>query len=121
MDDDSTTIQELKDEIKEFCDERDWSKYHSAKELAIGMITESAELIDYFRFKSDKEADEILADEKKLKEINEELSDVFYFILRFAQKYEIDLSHELREKMKKNRQKYPLEKAKGSNKKYNEF
>ncbi|MCL4382052.1 nucleotide pyrophosphohydrolase [Candidatus Marsarchaeota archaeon] len=121
MDDDRTTIQELKDEIKEFCDERDWGKYHSAKELSIGMITESAELIDHFRFKSDNEADEILADEKKRKEVNEELSDVLYFVLRFAQKYKIDLAHELREKMKKNSQKYPLDKAKGSNKKYNEL
>ncbi len=62
-----------------------------------------------------------LNDPKKGKEIRDELADTFYWILRFSQKYDINLSDALRSKMELNRKRYPIEKAKGSNKKYDEF
>lgn len=51
------TLSELKEEIKDFCDKRDWNQYHNAKDLAIGIVTEASELLDIFRFKSEKEID----------------------------------------------------------------
>jgi NTP pyrophosphatase (non-canonical NTP hydrolase) len=119
--DHKTNIHELKVKVKDFCEDRDWDQYHNAKELAIGIITESSELLDLFRFKSEQEIDEMFKDNEKRQSISEEMSDVFYFLLRLAQKYEVDLTTELHKKMEKNHKKYPIEKSKGSNKKYTEF
>lgn len=116
-----TKIQDLKDRIKAFCDARDWDQFHGAKELAIGISTEASEILEKFRFKSDEEIKEMFKDDKKKEEISEEIADTFYFILRMAQMYDIDLSDALKSKMDKNDKKYPVEKAKGSNKKYNEL
>lgn len=118
--DNKTTIQELKDKVKKFCEDRDWDQYHNAKDLAIGIVTESSELLEKFRFKSEKEIEYLLNSSKK-SEISEELADVLYFVLRLAQKYGIDLSQELENKINKNKIKYPIFKSKGSNKKYNEL
>jgi len=108
--DSKTSIQELKEIAKKFCEERDWNKYHNAKDLAIGVITEASELLEHFRFKTSKEAEALLADSKKKQEICEEISDVLYFILRLAQKYNIDLTTEFKQKMEKTAKKYPVEK-----------
>jgi len=119
--DDKTNIKQLKEMVKTFCEERDWDKYHNAKDLAIGIITESSELLEHFRFKSGNEVDDLFKEKFKKEEISEELADVLFFILRFSEKYHIDLSEELKKKLDKNVQKYPIEKAKGSNKKYTEY
>jgi NTP pyrophosphatase (non-canonical NTP hydrolase) len=117
--DDKTNIKQLKEMVKAFCEERDWDQYHNAKDLAIGIITESSELLEHFRFKSEKEVEEVINQRKG--EISEELADILFFILRLAQRYDIDVSSEFQKKMKKNTKKYPIEKAKGSNKKYSEY
>jgi len=119
--DSETNIQELKEIIKKFCEDRDWDQYHNAKDLAIGIVTESSELLDHFRFKSNDEIEEFLKSPSKKEEISEELADVFYFVLRLAQKYDIDLATSLNKKMEKNEKKYPIEKVKGLNKKYTEY
>ena len=118
--DQDTNIQQLKQKIQKFCEDRDWDQYHGAKDLAIGIITEASELLENFRFKSEKEVEELMNSDKR-KEITEELADVMFFVLRLAQRYDIDLSKELEEKIKKSAEKYPIEKAKGSNKKYTEL
>ncbi len=119
--DSKTNIQELKEKVKKFCEDRNWDQYHNAKELTIGIITESSELLQHFRFKSEEEIDDIFKDFNRRNEISEELADVFYFVIRLAQKYNIDLTIELNKKMQKNEQKYPIKKVKGSNKKYSEY
>jgi NTP pyrophosphatase (non-canonical NTP hydrolase) len=119
--DHKTSIHELKELIRQFCEERDWDQYHNAKDLAIGIITESSELLEHFRFKSEKEVEAMFKDPAKKEHITEEVADVLYFLLRLAQRYDIDVTTELRKKIEKNKQKYPVEKAKGSNKKYTEF
>jgi NTP pyrophosphatase (non-canonical NTP hydrolase) len=121
MDDKQTTIAQLKNIVKKYCEERDWDQYHSPKELAIGVITEASELLEPFRFKSEEQMKAMFVDPKKKEEISEEMADVLYFILRMAQLYNIDLSSAFDKKMGKNRKKYPIEKARGSNKKYNEL
>ena len=118
--DSSTTIAELKVAVKKFCDARDWDQFHPPKDLAIGVSTEAAELLDLFRFKTEKQIATMLSEPKKRDAIAEELADTLYFLLRFAQMNGFDLSDELIKKLKKNDEKYPVEKAKGSNKKYNE-
>ncbi len=114
-------IQELQEKIKQFCNDRDWDQYHNAKELAIGIITEAGELLDHFRFKSEQQIQEMFNNSYKKSEITKELADTFYFILRLAERYNIDLRTAVLNKLEENAKKYPIEKAKGSNKKYNEY
>lgn len=118
--DNTTDINNLKNIVKEFCEERDWDQFHCPKDLAIAIITEASELLEIFRFKTPDDIDKMLNDPAKRQDIANELSDVFYFILRFSQKYNFDLSSEFIRKMAENERKYPTEKFKGSNKKYSE-
>lgn len=118
--DSKTTIEELKNKVREFCENRDWDQFHNPKELAIGMSTEANELLQLFRFKSEKDMVEFMNSSRKV-EAEEELADLAYFVFRFAQMNDIDLTTAISNKMKKNDAKYPIEKARGSNKKYNEF
>ena len=119
--DQRTSIHELKEKVKRFCEERDWDKYHAPKELATGLIIEAAELLEHFRWKSGEDSKSLLDDAKKRKEIEDELADILYFVLRLSQKYNIDLTTSLYRKMEENAKKYPVEKSRGSKKKYDEL
>ena len=116
-----TSIHELKEKVRAFCEDRDWDQFHNAKELAIGIVTEASELLEHFRFKSEEQVNEMFKNKKKKQELTEEMADVLYFLLRLAQIYNIDLTTELDNKIKKNNEKYPVEKVKGCNKKYSEY
>ena len=100
----------MKGLVREFCEERDWDQYHNPKDLAIGMVTESSELLDIFRFKSSEDIEAIMADPVRSAHVREELSDVLYFALRFAQMNGIDLYTELVRKIGIDGEKYPVEK-----------
>lgn len=119
--DHQTNITELKDKIKKFCEDRDWDQFHDAKELAIALSIEASELLEIFRWKSPEEVTSLFENPKKKEDIEDEMADVLYFLVRMAQRYDIDLSEALDRKMEKNNSKYPVDIAKGSNKKYNEF
>lgn len=119
--DKETTFEKAKENVKGFCSARDWDQFHGAKDLAIGLITESSELLEHFRFKSEDQVREMFGSAKKRAEISHELADALFFILRFAQMFDIDLSESLRVKMDRNSQKYPVEKSKGRNAKYDEL
>lgn len=119
--DNNTRIQEIKDRIQKYCEERDWDQFHNPKELSIGLITEASEVLEHFRFKSEDEMEQFLKDSKKREDIEDEMADVLFFLFRFAQKYNVDLSEAFNRKMSKNEKKYPVEKSKGSNKKYTEL
>ncbi|MDG6941428.1 MAG: nucleotide pyrophosphohydrolase [Nitrososphaerota archaeon] len=121
LDDTQTRIAELKEMARQFSVERDWDQFHNAKDLAIGIVTEASELLEMFRFKSDGEVDRMFKDNLQSKSIRDELADIVYFTVRLAQRYDIDISSSLEEKIRESARKYPIEKAKGSNKKYTEF
>lgn len=119
--DDDTKISDLKRKIRQFCQERDWDQFHNPKDLAIGLSIEANELLELFLWKNQKEIESLLNNSEKKEKISEELADILYLLLRISDKYSIDLSESFKKKLEKNKQKYPIEKAKGSNKKYNEF
>ena len=114
-------IKDLSKLISEFCQERDWDQYHMAKDLAIGISTEASELLALFRFKSGEEIGEFLSSPKGREKVGQELADVFFFLLRFAERYDFNISQELVKKLELNRERYPVEKARGSNRKYDEL
>ncbi|MHB1709688.1 MAG: nucleotide pyrophosphohydrolase [Thermoplasmataceae archaeon] len=120
MDDNDTTLSQLKILVSNFCEERNWAQFHNPKDLAIGVATEAGELLELFRFKTELQVDKMMKDEKKREQIGDELSDVLYFVVRFAQLNGFDLSKEIIRKINKNRDKYPIESSTGSNKKYDE-
>lgn len=117
----TVAVAELKGRVQRFCEERDWDQFHGAKDLAIGVATEAAELLEQFRFLSEAQIADLLADASRRRAVEEELADVLFFILRFAQRYEVDLDEALRRKMEQGARKYPVEKAKGKNLKYTEL
>lgn len=112
------SIKNLKEIVRKFCEVRDWDQFHGPKDLAIGVITEAAELLEHFRFQSSEQAMALLNDPKARKEIEDELADVLFFLLRFAQRFDIDLSRALLNKIEIIEKKYPVNKAKGKNVKY---
>ena len=119
--DHKTNIHELKEKIREFCEKRDWDQFHNAKELALALSIEASELLEHFRWKTHEETDNLFDDSLKREQIEDEVADITYFLLRMAQMYNIDLTKSLIRKMEKNDKKYPVEKAKGSHKKYTEL
>jgi NTP pyrophosphatase (non-canonical NTP hydrolase) len=111
------TLQSSMDRIRRFCEERDWDRFHSPKDLAIGVVTEASELLEIFRFQTDEDMKVLLEDPKSREHIGQELADVLYFVLRFAQRYGFDLLAEFNAKMDRNVERYPVDTAKGSNRK----
>ena len=121
MSDSTTTIAQLKETVKEFCSEREWDKYHGLKDLAIGIITEASELLELFRFKSETSSEAGMKNEETRMLILDEIADVMFFLVRLCQKYDIDLTSALLGKIESNALRYPVEKSRGSNKKYTEL
>ncbi|MBY0554383.1 nucleotide pyrophosphohydrolase [bacterium] len=115
------TIQSLQQLVKNFCEERDWNQFHTPKDLSIGIATEASEIMELFRFKSDAEVQQLVQTPVFKEKLGDEVADVFFFVLRLCQMNNIDLEKSFKHKMAKNAEKYSVEKAKGSNKKYTEF
>ena len=112
-------MSEIKDIITalvKFRDERDWAQFHDTKNLAVALSIEAAELNEIFLWKDVKESD--LVDKEKIKE---ELADVFAYAFLLAEKQGLDVKQIVLDKIKRNGEKYPVDKAKGSAKKYNEL
>jgi NTP pyrophosphatase (non-canonical NTP hydrolase) len=114
-----TTIEDLKHLVQKFTQERDWDKFLFPKTISIYLSVEASELLEKFIFVDNNESKQCLID--KQKEIEEELADIAYWILQMCWIYKIDLATALDKKIKANAQKYPVEKAKGNTKKYNEL
>lgn len=109
-------IEEINKALIKFRDARDWEQFHNSKNLAIAISIEAAELNELFLWKSVKESEEI--DKERLKE---ELADVLAFTFLLAKKHNLNVKDIVLDKIKKNSEKYPVDKAKGTAKKYNEL
>ena len=106
-------IEHVLNELKKFRDEREWDQFHNSKDLAIAISIEASELLELFLWKGNEEADP--------EKIKDELADVMTFCLLLAEKHELDITEIISEKIKKNAEKYPVGKAKGSARKYTEL
>lgn len=114
-----TTIDSLKKAAKNFSDERDWRKFHSAKNLSMSIATEAAELMEHFIWSTTDESDAIV--QKKHTEIGEEFADILLGLLIFADRYDIDITTIFTRKLTIIKEKYPIEKSKGKNNKYTDY
>lgn len=106
-------MKEIIEELIKFRDERDWEQFHNPKDLALAINVEAGELLELFLWKK--------ADEANVEKVKEELADVFAFAFLMADKYNFDVKEIVLEKIKRNGEKYPADKAKGTAKKYNEL
>jgi NTP pyrophosphatase (non-canonical NTP hydrolase) len=109
-------LTRLSDMVIAFRDERDWQQFHNPKDLALSLSLEASELLEIFQWKTSEEAVE-----KNLENMKEEISDILMYALLFANETGIDLVKAIEQKIQKNNEKYPVEKANGSNVKYTEF
>ncbi|OAA22096.1 nucleotide pyrophosphohydrolase [Kosmotoga sp. DU53] len=105
-------MDSIEKEIIKFRDERDWKQFHNARTLAASIVIESAELLELFQWAKDEEIEEIV--EKKLDKIKDEIADIYAYLVILAHDLGINLQDAVREKMKKNARKYPVDKAKGN-------
>ena len=109
----------LKQRLREFADDRDWNQFHSPKNLAMALSVEVAEIIEHFQWLSEEQSNNL--PQNKLDKVEAELADSFIYLIRLADKLDIDLFAATEKKITVNGQKYPIEKARGNAKKYTEF
>lgn len=112
-------LDRLRIRLREFSAAREWEQFHSPKNLAIALSVEVAELLEHFQWLPDKVDEETLAE--KMPRIEEELADVLLYTIRFADVLGIDLAAASERKIALNESKYPVEKARGSSRKYTEL
>ena len=112
-------IDGIQQKILTFRNERDWAQFHDPKNLAEALSIEAGELLENFLWKTTEQSRNLSPEE--LKNVKEELADIFIFLTYLSEEYKIDLLAEVEAKIAKNAAKYPVEKAKGSAKKYTDL
>jgi dCTP diphosphatase len=113
------SVGDINQRIREFRDARDWKQFHNPKDMAVAISVESAELLEHFLWKSPAEVDRCVNDKKP--EIRDEIADIAIYLFELADNLGINLVEAMEQKLAKNSAKYPVAKAKGSNKKYTEL
>lgn len=111
------SIRDLTTRINAFRDSRDWRQFHNPKDMAVSISIESAELLEQFQWKNAKECETHLQENREA--VADEMADVAIYLFELADLLEMDLGMEMLRKLDKNAVKYPIEKARGSNLKYN--
>ena len=110
---------ELRERLRVFTREREWQRYHTPKNLAMALIVEAAELVEHFQWLSAEESQSL--EDGKREKIRDELADVLIYLIELADVLEVDLAAAAREKIAKNALKYPVAKARGNARKYDEL
>ena len=109
----SSDIEDILQRLRKFNQERDWDQFHNGKDLALALSIEAAELNEAFLWKKAEDVD--------IEKVKEELADVLNYAFQMADRYHLDIKEIMLDKLARNAEKYPVEKARGSAKKYNEL
>lgn len=112
-------IQTLKQQLRDFADSRDWDQFHSPKNLAMALSVEAAEIVEHFQWLTQEQSRNLSQD--KLDEVASELADTFIYLVRLADKLDIDLLSAAYAKIELNGNKYPVDRSRGNARKYTEF
>jgi NTP pyrophosphatase (non-canonical NTP hydrolase) len=113
--------QKIDQVVSQFIHDRDWDQFHSIKNLSMALSVEASELVELFQWMKEEESNLVSSNEKLKARVSEELADIFVYMFRIAQKANVDLEEAVLAKVQKNSDKYPVEKARGSAKKYSEL
>jgi dCTP diphosphatase len=113
------TLDQLKTRLREFAIARDWEQFHSPKNLAMALIVEAAELVEHFQWLTEEQSGNLPPD--RLAEVEQELADIQIYLIRLADRLNINLEQAVDAKIAVNERRYPVEKVRGSAKKYTDF
>lgn len=113
MPDSTTTVAQLREAMGRFVAERDWERFHSPKNLAMGLSVEAAELMEHFLWEDNEASRGVVRDAAKLGEVADEMADVACYLLALSNTLGIDLSEAVVAKLAKTARKYPVEKYRG--------
>lgn len=113
------SIEVLRDKLRAFAKERDWDQFHTPKNLSMALIAEAAELVEHFQWVEGGTSH--LIDDKVRPSVEEEIADIFIYLVRIADKLDIDLYSSAERKIAINSAKYPADKVRGSARKYTEY
>lgn len=119
--DEVTTVNHLKDRVREFISDRDWGQFHDPKNVSMALASEVGELLDLFRWVKSEDSFRVLEDDETRDAVRMEIADIAMFLVDFASICNIDLTTAIDEKMRINALRYPVEQAKGISKKYTEL
>lgn len=108
-------------EIEKFITDRDWDQFHSVKNLSMALSVETSELVELFQWMTEEKSNELKDDPVLMEKVRDEVADIFFFLMRISAKADINLEAALLSKLKKNEEKYPVEKSRGTSKKYTEL
>jgi dCTP diphosphatase len=112
-------LEKIKLRLRQFAEQRDWEQFHSPKNLSMALSAEVAEIVEHFQWLTEEQSKNL--PKEKLEEVETELADTLIYLIRLADKLDIDLLAAAKSKIEVNEQKYPVDKAKGSAKKYTEL
>lgn len=115
----SSDLNSLKHRLREFAKARDWDQFHSPKNLSMALSVEVSEIVEHFQWLTQEQSKNLPKD--KLHEVETELADTFIYLIRLADKLDIDLLKVATSKIEINEQKYPVDKVKGKANKYTEY
>ena len=114
-------LQALTQALMTFRDARDWSQFHTLRNLIVSLNLEAAELLELTQWKNDEEIASLPEDEKRMEALQDECADILLYLLLIAEKTNFDLLRAAELKLEKNAQKYPVNKCRGSSRKYTEL
>jgi len=112
-------FEKLSQRLAKFAEDRDWDQFHAPKNLVMALSVEAAELTEHFQWLTEEQSNNL--SKEKLDEVAFEMADIYIYLTRLATKLEVDLPQYVEDKIILNEKKYPIEKVKGSSKKYNEY
>ena len=114
-----TDLESLRDQLRTFASDRDWDQFHSPKNLAAALAVETSELLEHFQWLTEAQSQQLPSE--ALNEVRAEVADVLLYLIRISDKLGIDLIAAAKAKIVLNAEKYPVEKARGSSRKYTEL
>ena len=112
-------IDKIKSELRKFAQERDWEQFHSPKNLAMALSGEIGELSEIFQWLTEEQSNKENISDEDLEKVREEVADILLYIIRLSDKLDYDLEQAVLDKLKINKEKYPVELSKGNATKYN--
>ncbi|MCP5140524.1 MAG: nucleotide pyrophosphohydrolase [Chromatiales bacterium] len=112
-------LQALRDQLRQFALERDWDQFHSPKNLVSALAVEAAELLEPFQWLTGEQSSRLTSEQ--LAAVREEMADVLLYLIRLADKLDVDLVTAASEKLVRNAEKYPVARARGSSRKYTDL
>ena len=113
------SLEQLRQQLAKFAAVRDWDQFHSPKNLSMALIGEAAELVEHFQWLTEEQSQQL--DDKQLKEVRLEMADILIYLIRIADKLDVDLISAAKDKIAINEQRYPAEKVRGDARRADEY